>query len=236
MNKITVMSAAAGVLALAGSAIAGPIAIGSSAFKTHPTVPDMPKYTIGLPAYFTAGNVVASLVNAAVVGQLAGSVTTTVYRNPDTGFLTFQYEYNASAGNNTPVVRATMNGQWLNFDVLDAGSDASGNSGSGDPNAEWTDGDPLFLARAPDDGAPNVQWRAFGLGSALNAGDFSANVWFATNATEWEQQDMAWIDTAQVGEGLILAPAPAQVIPLPSAAGLGALGMGLAVSYGRRRR
>ncbi|HYE02207.1 MAG TPA: hypothetical protein VD963_03115 [Phycisphaerales bacterium] len=230
MKKFVGTLTVLGVLSCAGTAVAGPIAVGGAAFKDHPTVTDTPKYTMGLPAYFTPGNIVGQLTNAPINGQLSGLVTTTVYRNPANGFLTFQYEF-TSTNSLSPAVRATLGGQWMLFNVTDAGADSSGVSGGNDPGAEWTDGDPLFLARSPTDGAPSVQFRAFGLGAGLFNGDFSSNIWFQTNATDFAQAPMAWLDTAITGQGIILAPA---VIPLPPAAGLGVLGLGL-LAVARRR-
>ncbi|HYE03702.1 MAG TPA: hypothetical protein VD963_10765 [Phycisphaerales bacterium] len=221
------------MISQAGIAFATPINPGQSAFITHPSVPDTPKYTQGLPAYFTPGNIVGTLSNAAITGGIAGTVTTTVYRNPATNNLTFQYVFNASGNNPVPVARATIGGQWLGLAVTDAGSDTSGDSGTGDPGAEWTDGRPMFLARSPDDHAPSVQWLAFGIGAGLGATDASARIWFETNAQTFAQAPVAWIDTALTGQGTVLAPA---IIPLPNAAGLGALGLGLVAMYVRRRQ
>ncbi|MBC7835871.1 MAG: hypothetical protein H7Y88_12345 [Phycisphaerales bacterium] len=228
MKNLLGTVAAVGVLAVAGSALAGPIAIGGAAFKNHPTVTDLPSYTQAIPAYFIPVNVVATL-NSPIVGGLAGSVVTTVYLNPNTNTLTFDYVFSAAASNPVSIVRATLGGPWLPILVNDAGAGSNGISGGGDGGAEWNDGDPFFLARSPEDGSPNVQWRAFGLGSALGAGNVSSNIWFETNATLITEAPMAVIDTAVTGSGLILAP----VIPAPGAAALALMGVGIAA---RRRR
>ncbi|HYE03585.1 MAG TPA: MYXO-CTERM sorting domain-containing protein [Phycisphaerales bacterium] len=219
---------AASALALgAGSAIAGPIAVGGAAFKPHPTVTETPSYTTVSPAYFVPGNIVGTLTQP-IVGGLQGTVVTTVYQNPANGFLAFDYRFTAAASNPAATVRATLGGVWLPVAVTDAGAIGNGSSGTGDPGAEWTDGDAFFLARSPTDGAPNIQWRAFGLGSALGPGDISSNTWFETNATAFAPAPMAVIDTAITGSSTILAP-----IPTPGTAALGLVALGLLT---RRRR
>lgn len=230
----TIAGLALGALALAAPAWATPLPPGATAFKTHPSVPDLPKYTIGLPGYFNAGNIQGTLMSNIVEEQpngLNGTVTSTVYRNPATGFLTFAYFFTSDSGNPSPIVRATLDG-FAGFIVSDAGADASGMSGAQDPNEEWTDGDPLFLNRDQFTEGLAIQWRVGTIGSALGAGDESSIIWFETNATMFRQSTVAVIDTALTGEGDILAPST--IIPLPSAALMGLAGLGV-VAIRRRR-
>jgi hypothetical protein len=198
--------------AAASAALAQPLNPGESAWKTHPTVPELPKYTTGLPAYFVPGNVVASL-DGPLTGDFGGSVISTVYRNPATGFLTFDYRYLGSPNNTVAIVRGTIGGDWLPFAVSAVGADASGTSGGFDPAPEWTDGDPLFIQRDPVTGGPSIQWRFAERGTTLGAGNGSAHVWLATNALLHTSDFAGAIDSGAV------AVAPA-LIPLPEPATL----------------
>ncbi len=219
---------AIGSTALAGTTPLGP---GDSSFKTHPASKGMPKYSIDLPGYFEPANVVDTLVSM-ITGGLPGSVVTTVYRNPANECLAFQYVFEGDLSNEVAIARATLGGRWEGIGVPDAGADASGMSGTGDPMPEWTDGDPYFLARDPITHAPTIQWRASGIGAGLGAGDISSLVWFETTAKIYELAPMAVIDTALVGTGDIFGPGI--IIPLPHGA---ALTGGLAlIAVTRRRR
>lgn len=222
---------ALGMTAGASVASASALAPGDAAFKTDASVPNMPKYTQGLPAYFIPANVRGTLA-AAITGDLHGTAITTVYENPSTGFLTFQYFFEAADDNSEAIARATIGGMWSGVGITDSGADASGHSGTGDPMPEWLDGDPLFLERDPISDAPSVQWRAFGLGAALGAGDYSSLVWFETDQRTFAEAAVAVIDTALTGSGRILAPGT--VIPLPTATLLA--GVGLIGVAARRRR
>lgn len=214
---------------LTAPAMAVPLPPGTASWKTHPTVPEVPKYTIGLPAYIVPGNIVGTLTSAISsfgAGVISGSVTTTVYVNPATGFLTFQYQIQTSAGTTTPVVRSTIAGDWHATSITDAGSDASGLSGALDPAPEWSDGDPMVLftqlSAGEGFGDPSMQFRAEGRGTVLGPGNTSARVWFETTSTEFTTNVMGLIDSGTVGIAPILT-----VIPAPGAALLGVLGFGM---------
>lgn len=218
---------------IAGSTASGaPLAAGDSAFKDHPSVPGTPKYTMGTPAYFTNDNIVGTLT-AAFTGDMLGTVKTTVYENPSTGWLTFEYSFYADDRVQEAVARATLGGFWEGVAVLDAGANSDGTSGTGDPMPEWTDGDPLFLTRDPISYSPSIQWRAFGLGSGLGGGDHSSHIWFETDQEIFDEFRVGLIDTASVASGRILAPGA--VIPLPMASMLGLAGLGV-VGAARRRK
>jgi hypothetical protein len=214
---------------LASPALGVPLPPGGSSWKTHPTVPEVPKYTIGLPAYLVPGNIVGTLTSAitsAGSSVISGFVTTTVYVNPATGFLTFQYQISTTADTTAPVVRSTIAGDWHMTTITDAGSDASGLSGALDPAPEWSDGDPMFLYTDMNAGEgfadPSMQFRETGRGTVLGPGDMSARVWFETTATEFTTDVMGLIDSGTVGTAPILT-----VIPAPAAAVLGLMGFGM---------
>ena len=226
--------AAAGLLAV--PALGVPLPPGGDSWKSHPTVPEVPKYTIALPSYFTAGNIVGQITSAITSsgsGTIAGTVTTTVYVNPATGFLTFQYQISSSASTTTPIVRSTIAGDWHMTTITDAGSDASGTSGAMDPAPEWSDGDPLFLFTDLNTGEgfsdPSMQFRETGRGTVLGPGDTSARVWFETTATDFTTDVMGLIDSGTVGTAPILT-----VIPAPGAALLGVMGFAM-LRWAKRR-
>lgn len=210
-------------------ALADPLPPGSVQWKTHATEPELPKYTVGLPSYFTAANKVTTLT-APMTRDFTGTVTTDVYRDPTTGFLSFQYTF-ANTDTRDFIVRATMNG-WEGIGILDAGADGSGTSGNLDPAPEWTDGDPRFISRDPTTEGLMIQWRFNTgrdlIGTVVGPGNTSSRIWFATDQKNYTLGQVDYIDTAASGESDVLVPVPA-----PAAAVLGLLGM-LFVGQARR--
>lgn len=54
---------------------------------------EAPKYDTVLPAYFTPANLVGGTLVSAMSGSISGTVESTVYRNPQTGNLSFDYRF-----------------------------------------------------------------------------------------------------------------------------------------------
>jgi hypothetical protein len=201
-------------------------------FKDHASVFDTPKFVSGLPSYFEAGNIVGSITDNLVwfgpPGHVfTGTITTTVYRNPDTGFLTFDYQIDASSRNTRNMVRGVIGGDFR------VGADASGLSGTGDPGAEWSDGDPVSIGRGAYDvlAQPSFDFRLGALGTVLGPGDSSSHIWFETNATRYTVADADILDTFVRAEGKVLAP-----IPEPAAIVLGLMGLAMVGPLRRRSR
>lgn len=200
------------VLALSMTAFGAALPPDSSQWKTAASVPDLPKYTVGTLPYMVPANLVATATNPHV-GALAGTVTSDVYKNPVTGFLTFAYKITADPGNTRFIVRATLDAAgWAGVGITDTGSDASGSSGTGDVGAEWMDGDPHFVTRDLFTGSPAWQFRsAVGgsqIGTVIGPGNTSAVVWFETNATQFTEGVIAYLDSGAVGQSRVWAPVP----------------------------
>lgn len=220
-----------GVLsAIAAAPLRADLAPGDAQYKTDATVAAfLPKYTIGLPSYFTAANQVGYLQDVLVgfgpPGHVfTGLMTSTVYRDPNTGFLTFDYVLSADARNTRAMVRAGLGGAWKGVTIFEVGADGSGTSGGMDPAPEWTDGDPLSIERSDDEEEhPAFQLRGAGfMGTTLGASNVSSHIWFKTNATHFAEADADIMDTFVRAETFILAPA----VPEPGTALLGLIGIG----------
>lgn len=218
-------------LALASPALAQTeLFPGESAFRPGfaPNPGDL-LYTIGLPGYINAGNLRDDLTTD-IIGGLTGTIRSRVYNN-DMGGLTFTYLVTGGMDLDSPIVRATLGGAWSDLSVSDIGSDTSGDSGTGDPMPEWTDGAPINIERSID--GVGFQFRIGDLGTVIGADDISAVIFYETDATDWARAGAAFIDTAVEGTGGILAPARGGIIPLPSAGLLGLVGLGFVAN--RRR-
>lgn len=220
----------AGVLTLAGTAFGAALNPGDTLFKNDPSVTFTPKYTPTLPTGANGGNLIGTLA-APLLGGFTGTMTSNVYRDPSNGQLTFEYILSMSDRSAGDIVRATMGG-WMGVTITDAGSDASGSSGTFDSAPEWNDGDPYELARDPQSQGIEIQWRqAQGstlVGTVIGPGDISAHVFFTTTATGFVQNTAGYIDTTVIGSSNVL-------VPTPEPASLVVLGAGIAVACFRRR-
>jgi hypothetical protein len=221
----------AGLLALGGSAALADLMPGDTWYKTNPSVPLTPAYTTTLPPFAGGPNQVGTLTSPMTIG-FQGTVTTDVFEDPATGFLSFHYRFAMSDMNTAGIVRATMNG-WAGFTITDAGADASGNSGTFDTDPEWQDGDPLFLNRDPFSEGLAIQWRSGingdQIGTVIGPGDVSSEIFFETTATDFTEGDIAMIDTAVIGASRVL-------VPIPEPATLVLLALGSVMSLARVRR
>lgn len=232
MKKWRTFPIAAGLIGLGCTVALGDLLPGDTFYKTDPSVPSTPLYTTTLPPFAGGPNLVGNLVSPMALG-FEGTVTTDVFEDPATGFLSFHYHFALSDMNTAAVVRATMNG-WEDVTITDAGADATGSSGTFDPDPEWNDGDPLYINRDPFSEGLAIQWRS-GIGSdqigtVLGPGDVSSEVFFVSNVTDFIEADIVLIDTAVIGSARVLVP-----VPEPASMVLLALGS-LALAVSRLRR
>src|ERR1039458_5913720 len=97
MKRTTTILAVAVVAILSSAALGNTLLPGTSLDKpgTIPALPGPNYYTPGLPSYFLPANVVASLTAPIVPsqGNITGTVTSTVYKNPSNSLLTFEYQF-----------------------------------------------------------------------------------------------------------------------------------------------
>lgn len=193
----------------AANASASFLAPGDAQFANKPSVTGTPKYNAVVPSYFATVNVVAQL-SALNTGALGGTTLSTVYKDPITKLLAFDYLVTATATNTRVIVRGALDGPWVDVLIPNAGADGSGISGSGDPLPEWTDGDPNYIERDPATQAPTIQWRTGAaqgsIGTVIGPGNSSAHVWFETNAIEFRQSVIGYLDSGSIGTADILVP------------------------------
>ncbi len=208
----------------------------------NPLIPNAtPDYTTG--AVPVGGfTLVTTLVSPYAGTGFGGEATTTVWRNPVDNTLTFQYHFtNVGLSLTRDLIRATIGDvsqPWAGYAITDAGSDGSGSStDGGGAGINWTDGDPAFLLRDPVGSGEGltIQWRDNSNGTVLRntSSDFSALIWFATDATDYQLTDIGLLDSGLIGSAQGYAPLATYVIPEPTSLALfGLLGLGLI----RRRR
>jgi len=191
-------AAAITLACVAGAAVLDP---GDTLFKPGEGL-GTPVYDTTLPGYADADHLVASLVSSFTDAQpggdnFVGTLSSFVYRNPDTDNLLFVYEAYVSDTATAELVRLTLNG-YGGVEVSGAvGADGSGTSGTGDVSPEWTDGDPNFLLRNLLNNGDTIaaQFRTNFVGASLAPGDVSSLVFFETDASTWTE------DSAQVLNG-----------------------------------
>lgn len=192
------------------SASASFLAPGDAQFIDHYTVGSTPKYISGLPSYFTPANLVAQL-SSPNTGALGGTSLSSVYRDPATNWLTFDYKVTAATTNTRVIVRGALDGQWVDVLIPNVGANGDGISGAGDPSPEWTNGNPNYIERDPATQAPTIQWRTGAIqgsiGTVIGPGNSSAQVWFETNAVEYRESVIGFLDSGSIGTAAILVPA-----------------------------
>lgn len=193
-----------------GTAMADALGPGGTQYKDHPSVNLAPLYSDVVPPFAGGPNQVGFLASPMTIG-FDGTVTSRVSRDPATGFLTFQYTIGLSDMNEHAIVRGTLNG-WEGTNITNVGAAANGSSGTFDV-PEWTDGDPIFIARSPTTGEGlELQFRsALGnnlIGTVIGPGDVSSEIFVSTNALSFTTGNIALIDTAVVGAANVLIPVP----------------------------
>jgi hypothetical protein len=182
-----------------------------------------PNYSTTLPSYFTPGNQVDSM-SSTLIGAGGVTLTSTVFRDPGSSFLGF--EYSLSIGNPTPnpitgLVLDTGSHPWQGIGITLAGADASGHSTASSGTPSWTDGAPIFLFRdtVANGSSVTIQFQNADEGTALNGGDLSAQVFFATDATSYGSATFQVLPTLQgTPDGFAPVPEPS-VVALVTVAG-----------------
>lgn len=220
-----------GTFVSASAALAATLNPGETLFKNHPSVPaGGTAYSTVLPPFGGGANLVAETTSP-FTGDFTGTITTQVFRDPATQFLSFHYSVALDDVNPAAIVRGTMNG-WEGVGITDAGANGSGSSGTFDPAPEWNDGDPLSISRDPQSEGLAIQWRqsfTTGLvGTVIGPGDLSSVMFFVTDVTDFRPGQMDVIDTAFSGEANVL-------VPIPEPASIALLSLGFFGLLMRRR-
>jgi len=244
MKRIYVASALVMILSAGPALAVTALPPGSSTFDP---LAGVPAFDTVLPAYFVPVQQAAPTLVSNYVGAFTGTVTSNVYVNPGTGFLAFDYVFTnttvlpggappggpvldlAKATIGDPVVKP-----WLGFTIFNCGADGSGASTPvGAPS--WADGDPYSIDRdltVAGEGL-TINWKLSNNGTVIrNAADFSAHIFFETDAKYWTTTNVGILDSGKVSDAEAYAPS---LIPEPASLSLLGLG-GLALLWKRRRR
>ena len=180
---------------------------------------------------------------AALEGFLGSEVISSVYEDPTTGYLAFEYQFVNNPATATDMQRMTINdpsNPWTPFTIFDAGADGSGasHSASGGPSPyTWTNGNPYdFEQESLNDGIA-IRFASGDEGTVVESAssDSTANVWLTTNAKNYAITDVGLSDSAAVGTSNAYGPAPG-VVPEPSTIASALLGAGILLAARRRRR
>lgn len=179
---------------LCTSAIAAPLLPNTAQWRADiPTIPSewaplfAPGYETGVG--WSPGEVVDQVqISREAAGPLVSTVTTTVYKLNDGSYI-FDYVIDRSAfptGSGAISFASLSGAGWQDVLISDMRVGPVGSSENGDPDAEWVDGTPAYVARDAQSGTPFWRYRApilnGLLGTLIGPGDTSAHIWFRTNA------------------------------------------------------
>lgn len=193
-----------------------------------------PFFVLGAPSWLAPGNLAASLSSpiAGIPGfaQFHGTVDSAAYflNGMDaTGGLGVAYRITLANNSAPNLVRASLSqSEWIDVAVALAGSDSSGSSSLAPSVVTWSNGDPYFIERDGVTGAPQWAFRVGANGTDLDAGEFSALVWFETDAQVPNEASIALLDGGAAGA--------ARVIGIPEPTTLAGLGLISLVALRRR--
>ncbi len=161
------------------------------------------------------------LVSAATNSYIGATVLSWVYRDPANGDLAFVYQFNNSSLATNDLARATINdpsNPWTPFTIFDAGADGSGHSSSPGGSTTWTNGNPFYLQQDAGSFGLIVQFDFGNLGTILNSPhDSSSEIWFATNALNFDVTGVGLSDSSATGTASAYGPAAGVfIMPEPS--------------------
>jgi hypothetical protein len=199
-----------------------------------------PSFTLGgVPANYS---VLLDTLVSPYAGDFTGDVVSLVFQDPNTGFLAFAYQFTntTTTGPFPPaLIQATIgdpSGPWLFANILDAGSDQLGSSTPAPLAPNWSDGDPYALLRssAASGGDVSILWSVLNQGTLIAPpSDFSALIWFATDALDYQLTNVGLVDGGAVGTAQAFAPIPEPTSLVLYGMGLGMFGL---VMTARRKR
>lgn len=236
------ISAGLGLFMLTSNALGG-VSLGVGGKVADPSVfalygagPFGPAFSTSLPTWAGgAGSLLAATMTKPMTGDFTGTATSEVwYLNgvDGTGGLGFTYQFFVT-GTTNPVgnglIRASFNSDppWEGTIISDVGSNGAGSSSLALNAPTWTDGDPFQITRTSA-GTPAIAFSVGEAGTQIKGGDYSAVVFFETDATTWQQSDTGLQDSGNVGEVEIFA------VPAPAGALLGVIGLAT-IGWVRRR-
>jgi len=230
---------------MAALAIAVPAFGSLNAGDTWLRPPALPAYELApIPAGYTL--VAVDTLTTSNTGQLAGTTISRIYKNNVDGTLLFSYQVDTSplAGGiaNQPAIKAAdMDGSsWTGVTITRAGAASYGlTSGASDSNPEWTDGTPYSISRSdPDLADPNAaqspKWlfQNGSQGTVVGFNNLSAEIWFATNATDKTRAFIGYLGQGSVGRAEVWVPV---LVPDPASLALLTLATGGLAIFRRRR-
>ena len=191
-------------------------------------------YDTTIPAVVSPANLVTTLSSTynGVGGEgqtQAGTFTSQIYKDPLSGYLTFVYSDTSSGSSTDNMESINLADLWPQTGLAISDNGAASSTGSSSPILSsantWTNGEPTF-----------IQWKTSNNmdiemqnsnshgteGTLISPGNYTAQIFFATNATNYATDNAAISDGASANASY-LGPAPATVPgppPSPSSASL----------------
>lgn len=196
-----------GMVGSADRLCADPLDPDTTQYKTSPQTPEQPKYQTVRPAYMVPANIVLTRVSEHE-GQLSGTTISTLYLDPASKRLCFDYVVHAGTASTKPITAASLGGEWAGITIWRTGADSTGRSGAFSSSSSWHDGDPADISRygfftQP----PSWDFQLGNIGASIGPGEFSSHIWFETSAPSATVSTIGYIGQGAVAEAEILTPA-----------------------------